>query len=512
METIENGYVIPFYDEPPMQSSKNNRSAYNNHEFVSEAISELVKLGSVEICQSPPHVINPLTVSIQPNGKKRLILDLRMVNKFIRKQSVKFEDMRTALLFLRKGGSMFKFDLKSGYHHIEIHPMHRKFLGFSWNLNGKVRYFRFSCLAFGLSSAPFIFTKIVRPLVKKWRSEGKAIVVFLDDGLGFGGSVDKAKEASDSIKADLIKSGFVPNIQKSIWSPTITLEWLGYDIDLESGAFGVTGRRVQDIHQSTTTILNYKDNSGNLNVKARLLASVAGKIVSTSLAVGNIARLMTKSLHVCVEGKENWESFVCVSEEAISELEFWRENIRTLNCAKVELKTAASKIVYSDASSTGYGGYVVDMSDDIAHGQWNQVDARRSSAWRELKAVEMAMASFVKKLGNHVVKWFTDNQSVAAIATKGSMKTELQEIALNIFRICVQDNISLEVEWVPRSDNERADYISRIIDADDWAISDYIFEKLDKRWGPHTIDRFASFTMQSCQDSIRGFGTQVVRI
>ncbi|XP_072021557.1 uncharacterized protein [Amphiura filiformis] len=133
------------------------------------------------------------------------------------------------------------------------------------------------------------------------------------------------------------------------------------------------------------------------------------------------------------------------------------------------------------------------MSDDIAHGQWNQVDARRSSAWRELKAVEMVMASFVKKLGNHVVKWFTDNQSVAAIATKGSMKTDLQEIALNIFRICVQDNISLEVEWVPRSDNERADYISRIIDADDWAISDYIFEKLDTRWGPHTIDRFASF-------------------
>jgi hypothetical protein len=88
MEVVENGYVIPFYDLPPTQSCKNNKSALNNHEFVSEAISELVKLGSVEICESPPHVINPLTVSIQKNGKKRLILDLRDVNKFIQKSSV----------------------------------------------------------------------------------------------------------------------------------------------------------------------------------------------------------------------------------------------------------------------------------------------------------------------------------------------------------------------------------------------------------------------------------------
>lgn len=56
------------------------------------------------MCQSVPHVVNPLTVSVQPNGKKRLILDLRFVNKFIQKKSVKFEDMRTALLFLKKGG------------------------------------------------------------------------------------------------------------------------------------------------------------------------------------------------------------------------------------------------------------------------------------------------------------------------------------------------------------------------------------------------------------------------
>jgi hypothetical protein len=165
--------------------------------------------------------------------------------------------MRTALFFLRKGGFMFKFDLKSGYHHVDIHPSHRKFLGFSWFLNGKVSYFRFACLPFGLSSAPYIFTKVVRPLVKKWRSEGKAIVVFLDDGLGFAGSLQEAIKVSGNIKADLFKSGFVPNFLKSIWDPCKTIEWLGYDIDLESGVFSVHERRILAIHQGIERILDY---------------------------------------------------------------------------------------------------------------------------------------------------------------------------------------------------------------------------------------------------------------
>ena len=63
---------------------------------------------------------------------------------------------------------MFSFDLKSGYHHIEIAEEHQTYLGFSWNLQGSQssRYFVFAVLPFGLSTAPCIFTKCVRPLEK----------------------------------------------------------------------------------------------------------------------------------------------------------------------------------------------------------------------------------------------------------------------------------------------------------------------------------------------------------
>jgi hypothetical protein len=61
---------------------------------------------------------------------------------------------------------MFKFDLTSGYHHIDIASKCQSFLGFSLPSNEKLRYFVFSVLTFGLATAGFNFTKVLRELVK----------------------------------------------------------------------------------------------------------------------------------------------------------------------------------------------------------------------------------------------------------------------------------------------------------------------------------------------------------
>ena len=58
----------------------------------------------------------------------------------------------------------------------------RRFWAFPGFFSGAVKYFCFTVLPFGLSSAPYIFTKCLRPLVKFWRFNGVKIVVFLDDG------------------------------------------------------------------------------------------------------------------------------------------------------------------------------------------------------------------------------------------------------------------------------------------------------------------------------------------
>ena len=52
---------------------------------------------------------------------------------------------------------------------------------------------------------------------------------------------------------------------------------------------------------------------------------------------------------------------------------------------------------------------------------------------------------------------------------------------------------SLEMQWIPRTENEKADYISRLIDFDDWQVTQDFFLSLEELWGAHTVDCFADF-------------------
>ena len=91
-----------------------------------------------------PNIINLSSVSTRSSGKQRLILDLRHVNQFIFKQKFKCEDLSVATQLFSRSYYLFKFDLKSGYHHIEIFPDQRKFLAFAWDFGtGVFRYIHF---------------------------------------------------------------------------------------------------------------------------------------------------------------------------------------------------------------------------------------------------------------------------------------------------------------------------------------------------------------------------------
>ena len=122
-------------------------------DLVEEAVLELVKSNRVVQAPFKPWVISPLSVSTNKSGKKRLILDLLLLNKLIWKQKVRFEDCKIASDYFEKDSFCFKFDLSKGYHHINVFSGHQTFLGFT-------------VLPFGLSSASYIFTKVLRETVE----------------------------------------------------------------------------------------------------------------------------------------------------------------------------------------------------------------------------------------------------------------------------------------------------------------------------------------------------------
>ena len=67
-------------------------------------------------------------------------------------------------------------------------------------------------------------------------------------------------------------------------------------------------------------------------MNARTLAAVVGQIISLTLCVGDVTRIMTRSLYAVVNTKVSWNSTIELSKEAYAELVFWNQNVDSLNC------------------------------------------------------------------------------------------------------------------------------------------------------------------------------------
>ena len=87
----------------------------------------------------------------------------------------------------------------------------------------------------------------------------------------------------------------------------------------------------------------------------------------------------------------------------------------------------------TDAGAYKCGGYIENCTGtDFVH-CWTGEEENNSSAWRELKAVLLFLCSQREKLINRHVKLHTDNQSIVHIIRKGSMNSDLNTLALNIY-------------------------------------------------------------------------------
>ena len=313
------------------------------------------------------------------------------------------------------------------------------------------------------------------------------VYIYLDDGVCAVSGKETAIEASQFVQDTLAKAGFVAHPTKSNWEPVQWLQWPGFVIDTDHGHIEVPLGKIASLRQRIEQAV-----SSDL-VSAKLLASIIGRIISMGLGIGPISRFMTHSMYAVLEARQAWRELLRLSPEAQDELSFWLACAADYKVQPIWYAPSAVRVVYSDASDTGYGGYVVEHGACVAYGQWSAKEALQSSTWRELTAVWLVLLSVADKLVNTCLRWFTDSQNVVRILQVGSKQPQLQAIAVKIFSLVVQHQMRLEPGWVPREYNEQADYLSRIVDSNDWQLQPAVFAELDALWDPHTVDRFASF-------------------
>ena len=148
----------------------------------------------------------------------------------------------------------------------------------------------FRVLPFGLSSACYVFTKLLRPLVKRWRGKGIRAIIYIDDGIVGSKSQEQCLKDEHFVTSDLELAGFVLNIPKSQLEPHQLGGWLGFIIDLCKGNLHVPEEKVDNLKSSIRQA--YVQSC----VLVKQLTSIVGKIISMTLAIGPVARPKNQSL------------------------------------------------------------------------------------------------------------------------------------------------------------------------------------------------------------------------
>ena len=186
--------------------------------------------------------------------------------------------------------------------------------GFSWFYKGKTRYFCFRFLPFGLSPAPYTFTKLFRPLVVYWRQQGIHSVVYLYDALGEAPSYQVTFDHRTKVKSE-----------KSIWVPTLVIDWLGFTIHFFQDFLFIPGKKIKRVLSDINSMLEANCSS------ARELSALAGRINSFNLVVSHAVTLTTIFLHMFIVLQSSRDSKFPLPPSVKEELIFWKDNVRCLN-------------------------------------------------------------------------------------------------------------------------------------------------------------------------------------
>ena len=168
IDGLKNGFKVGYNGGNLISASQNMPSALSHPEVVDNYIIKELKRGSLAgpfSCEPIPdlHINRFGLIPKQTPNDWRMIIDLsypegNSVNDFIpdSEASVTYSSIDDAISMIikcGKGALMAKFDIKSAYRIIPIHPDVRHLFGMRW----RDKIFIDLCLAFGLRSACQIF-------------------------------------------------------------------------------------------------------------------------------------------------------------------------------------------------------------------------------------------------------------------------------------------------------------------------------------------------------------------
>ncbi len=466
-----------------------------------------VEQGAIEPAACLHHVSASFMIPKKVSGKYRLIADERTINSYTPVPDFKYTTLKDLPSLLKPGDFTLSMDLEGGYYQFSIHPEYRKF--FAFGVDGE--YFQYAGLPMGWNCSPYIFTTILAEFVKmlhnpmplkekvngKWytrRIKPVRVLPYLDDFLFIFSSFKEAKLGARYIKLLMKSLGLKWADDKTDWVPKTRREHLGIIFDTVAGTFEVPADKVKALKSLAKAVLS-EVSSRARHVPVRLLASFAGKAISCMLAISP-ARFFLRAIYDAIKTKDSWNGFVKVSNQAVKDLQWWAKLPAKWHSAPLWPQLATRNLT-SDASELGWAAVLDDGS--IAHAFWTEKELELHITARELLALYYGVNSFRHKLQHANVLVLSDNTAAVGVSRIFTSKSpDMMMVARKLFWLLDANRIKLQSQYQPGELNV-ADKPSRWVDYSDWCVTKRYFDLITQRFGPVTIDRFASYTSAQCR-------------
>ena len=243
---------------------------------------------------------------------------------------------------------MAKVDLKDAYFTVLIHKEDKAFLKFSF----KGKTYQFKCLPFGLACAPWVFTKILKPLAAQLRQLGMRLIVYIDDILIPAESKEMARDHVMGLLYLLENLGFVINKPKCVLDPMQIIEFLGFSVNSVQQELSLPAGKVKKIRAEARHLLEGSP------ATVRKLSQFLGRLQAATRAVP-LAPLFYRKLQqalqrVLEQSDQDYSVQLTLSTGEKEELQWWLDHLSAWN-GKTIMTEKPSLTVESDASTRGWG-------------------------------------------------------------------------------------------------------------------------------------------------------------
>ena len=154
-------------------------------------------------------------------------------------------------------------------------------------------------------------------------------------------------------------------------------------------------------------------------------------------------------------------------------------------------RSPVDRTLHCDASHLAWGG-VLDGTVP-ASGMWTGRARGRHINYLELLAVHHSLQAFGSQLRGQSVLLWEDNMTIVHVLTNRTTRShELMHLLRRVHYLIDSLGVSLTVRYIASKENSQADALSRGSPHDELALRPDAFRRLERRFGPHTVDRYAS--------------------